>query len=247
MILYSLTEQVLQGSVLLAFPIAIFAGLVAFVSPCVLPLVPAYLAYVSGLSGTEIENPTQRTRLIFGTTLFILGFSSVFISYGAFFGGVGNSLLVRERGISQVLGIFTIAMGVLFLGFFGGKREFRPRLKTDGGLLFAPFLGVLFAIGWTPCIGPTLAAVQALALSEESALRGAFLSLGYCLGLGLPFLLASLGISRAIRVFKKLPKRLLSYIGGISLILLGLAQLTGLWTGVEQWLQSWASTFVVAL
>ena len=247
MILYSLTEQVLQGSVLLAFPIAIFAGLVAFVSPCVLPLVPAYLAYVSGLSGTEIENPTQRTRLIFGTTLFILGFSSVFISYGALFGGVGNSLLVRERGISQVLGVFTIAMGVLFLGFFGGKREFRPRLKTDGGLLFAPFLGVLFAIGWTPCIGPTLAAVQALALSEESALRGAFLSLGYCLGLGLPFLLASLGISRAIRVFKKLPKRLLSYIGGISLILLGLAQLTGLWTGVEQWLQSWASTFVVAL
>lgn len=247
MILYSLTEQVLQGSVLLAFPIAIFAGLVAFVSPCVLPLVPAYLAYVSGLSGTEIENPTQRTRLIFGTTLFILGFSSVFISYGALFGGVGNSLLVRERGISQVLGIFTIAMGVLFLGFFGGKREFRPRLKTDGGLLFAPFLGVLFAIGWTPCIGPTLAAVQALALSEESALRGAFLSLGYCLGLGLPFFLASLGISRAIRVFKKLPKRLLSYIGGISLILLGLAQLTGLWTGVEQWLQSWASTFVVAL
>lgn len=150
MILHSLTEQVLQGSVLLAFPIAIFAGLVAFVSPCVLPLVPAYLAYVSGLSGTEIENPTQRTRLIFGTTLFILGFSSVFISYGALFGGVGNSLLVRERGISQVLGIFTIAMGVLFLGFFGGKREFRPRLKTDGGLLFAPFLGVLFAIGWTP-------------------------------------------------------------------------------------------------
>jgi len=202
---------------------------------------------VSGLSGTEIENPTQRTRLIFGTSLFILGFSSVFISYGALFGGVGNSLLVRERGISQVLGIFTIAMGVLFLGFFGGKREFRPRLKTDGGLLFAPFLGVLFAIGWTPCIGPTLAAVQALALSEESAVRGAFLSLGYCIGLGLPFLLASLGIARAVRVFKKLPKRALSYVGGISLILLGLAQLTGLWSGIEQWLQSWASTFVVAL
>lgn len=247
MILYSLTEQVLQGSVLLAFPIAIFAGLVAFVSPCVLPLVPAYLAYVSGLSGTEMENPTKRTRLVFGTSLFILGFSSVFISYGALFGGVGNSLLVRERGISQVLGIFTIAMGLLFLGLFRGNREFRPRLKTDGGLLFAPFLGVLFAIGWTPCIGPTLAAVQALALSEESAVRGAFLSLGYCIGLGLPFLLASLGIARAVRVFKKLPKRALSYVGGFSLILLGLAQLTGLWSGIEQWLQSWASTFVVAL
>jgi cytochrome c-type biogenesis protein len=194
-----------------------------------------------------MENPTKRTRLVLGTSLFILGFSSVFISYGALFGGVGNSLLLRERGISQVLGIFTIAMGILFLGFFHGNREFRPRLKTDGGLLFAPFLGALFAIGWTPCIGPTLAAVQALALGEESALRGAFLSLGYCLGLGLPFLLASLGIARAVRVFTRLPKRALSYVGGISLILLGLAQLTGLWSGIEQWLQSWASTFVVAL
>lgn len=245
--LFSLTEQVLQGSVLLAFPIAVFAGLVAFVSPCVLPLVPAYIAYVSGLSGAELEDPNKRTRIIVGTSLFIIGFSSVFISYGALFGGVGNSLLVRERGISQVLGIFTIAMGLLFLGVFGGKREFRPRMKSDGGLVFAPFLGVLFAIGWTPCIGPTLAAVQALALSEESALRGAFLSLGYCIGLGLPFLLAAFGIARAIRVFTRLPRRALTYIGGISLILLGLAQLTGVWSGIERWLQGWASTFVVAL
>jgi cytochrome c-type biogenesis protein len=120
-------------------------------------------------------------------------------------------------------------------------------MKTDGGLLFAPFLGVLFAIGWTPCIGPTLAAVQALALSEESALRGAFLSVGYCIGLGLPFLLAAFGIARALRVFNRLPKRALSYIGGISLIVLGLAQLTGIWNDVESWLQGWASTFVVAL
>lgn len=247
MTLFGLTEQVLQGSVLLAFPIAIFAGLVAFVSPCVLPLVPAYLAYVSGLSGAELESPIKRTRVVFGTALFIIGFSSVFISYGALFGGVGNTLLVRERGLSQILGVFTILMGLLFLGVFRGNRELRPRLKTDGGLLFAPFLGVLFAIGWTPCIGPTLAAVQALALSEESAARGAFLSLGYCIGLGLPFLLAAFGISRAITLFKRLPTRALSYIGGISLILLGLAQLTGLWTGIEGWLQRWASSFVVAL
>lgn len=245
--IFALTEQVLQGSVLLAFPIAIFAGLVAFLSPCVLPLVPAYLAYVSGLSGAELAHPKRRARLVFGTTLFIVGFSSVFISYGALFGGVGNTLLVRERGISQVLGVFTIIMGVLFLGLFRNNRQFRPRMKTDGGLLFAPFLGVLFAIGWTPCIGPTLAAVQALALSEESALRGAFLSVGYCIGLGLPFLLAAFGIARALRVFNRLPKRALSYIGGISLIVLGLAQLTGIWNDVESWLQGWASTFVVAL
>lgn len=247
MTLFSLTEQVLLGSVLLAFPIAIFAGVVAFVSPCVLPLVPAYLAYVSGLSGAELVNREKRSRVVFGTALFILGFSSVFISYGALFGGVGNSLLVRERGISQLLGIFTILMGLLFIGFFKGNREFRPRLKTDGGLLFAPFLGVLFAIGWTPCIGPTLAAVQALALNEESALRGAFLSLGYCIGLGLPFLLAAFGIARATRIFTRLPKRALSYVGGISLILLGLAQLTGVWSGIESWLRGWASTFVVAI
>jgi len=245
--LFSLSEQVLSGSVLLAFPIAIFAGIVAFISPCVLPLVPAYLAYVSGLSGAELESRAKRSRVVFGTSLFILGFSSVFISYGALFGGVGNSLLVRERGISQLLGIFTIIMGLLFIGFFKGNLQVRPRLKTDGGLLFAPFLGVLFAIGWTPCIGPTLAAVQALALNEESALRGAFLSLGYCIGLGLPFLLAAFGISRATRIFKKLPTRALSYIGGISLILLGIAQLTGVWSGIESWLQGWASTFVVAL
>lgn len=247
MTLFTLANQILQGSVLLAFPIAIFAGLVAFVSPCVLPLVPAYLAYVSGLSGAQLESPAQRIRIVLGTSLFILGFSAVFISYGALFGGVGNTLLVRERGISQVLGIFTIAMGLLFLGLFKGNREFRPRIKTDGGLLFAPFLGVLFAIGWTPCIGPTLAAVQALALSQESAVRGAFLSVGYCIGLGLPFLLAAFGIARAIRVFKRLPKRALSYIGGTSLILLGLAQVTGVWGSIESWLQGWASTFVVAL
>ena len=155
--LYSLTDQVLQGSVLLAFPIAIFAGIVAFLSPCVLPLVPAYFAYVTGLSGVELENPKQRKRVIGGTLLFIIGFSSVFISYGALFGGAGNQLLTHERGISQILGVFTIIMGLLFLGVIKNTREFRPRIKTDGGLLFAPFLGVLFAIGWTPCIGPALA------------------------------------------------------------------------------------------
>ena len=138
-------------------------------------------------------------------------------------------------------------MGLLFLGVIKNTREFRPRIKTDGGLLFAPFLGVLFAIGWTPCIGPTLAAVQALAFNEESALRGAFLSLGYCIGLGVPFLLVSFGISRAVRTFKRLPVRALSIIGGISLILLGIAQLTGFWSGIENWLQGWASSFVVAL
>lgn len=245
--LLSLTDQVLQGSVILAFPISIFAGVVAFLSPCVLPLVPAYLAYVTGLTGAELENPSKRKRIIAGTSLFIIGFSSVFISYGALFGGAGNQLLTRERGISQVLGVFTIIMGLLFLGVIKNTREFRPRLKTDGGLLFAPFLGVLFAIGWTPCIGPTLAAVQALAFNEESALRGAFLSLGYCIGLGLPFLLVALGISRAVRTLKRLPIRALSIIGGVSLILLGIAQLTGFWSGIENWLQGWASSFVVAL
>lgn len=245
--LFSLTDQVLQGSVLLAFPIAIFAGLIAFISPCVLPLVPAYLAYVTGLSGTELESPARRTRIVFGTSLFVIGFSSVFISYGALFGGVGNTLLVRERGISQLLGIFTIAMGLLFIGAFGGLRQFRPRMKTDGGLLFAPFLGVLFAIGWTPCIGPTLAAVQALALNEESALRGAFLSVGYCLGLGLPFIVAAFAVSRVLRIFKRLPVRAFSIIGGAALILLGIAQLTGFWSGIESWLQGWASSFVVAI
>ena len=192
----SLTEQVLNGSVLLSFPIAVIAGIVAFLSPCVLPLVPAYLSYVTGLTGVELTAKAARGRVLWGTTLFILGFSTVFISSGALFGGAGSILLEQQSLVTKILGVFTVLLGLAFLGVIPNQMQLRPKIVTTLGLAGAPFLGVLFAVGWTPCIGPTLAAVQTLAFSESSAVRGAFLSLGYCIGLGIPFVIAGFGIEQ---------------------------------------------------
>ena len=243
----SLTEQVLNGSVLISFPIAIVAGIVAFLSPCVLPLVPAYLSYITGLTGLELTTKAARGRILWGTTLFILGFSTVFISYGALFGGAGSVLLEQQSLVTKVLGVFTVLLGLAFLGVLPNQRQWQPKIVTTWGLAGAPFLGVLFAIGWTPCIGPTLAAVQTLAFSESSAARGAFLSLGYCIGLGIPFLIAGFGIERSMKIYRKIPPRVITRTGGSMLILLGLAQITGVWVDIVIWLQGFSSAFVTAL
>jgi len=243
----SLTEQVLNGSVLISFPIAIVAGIVAFLSPCVLPLVPAYLSYITGLTGLELTTKAARGRILWGTTLFILGFSTVFISYGALFGGAGSVLLEQQSLVTKVLGVFTVLLGLAFLGVLPNQRQWQPKIVTTWGLAGAPFLGVLFAIGWTPCIGPTLAAVQTLAFSESSAVRGAFLSLGYCIGLGIPFLIAGFGIERSMKIYRKIPPRVITRTGGAMLILLGLVQITGVWADIVIWLQGFSSAFVTAL
>ncbi len=232
-------EQIASGFLLTAFPVALVAGLISFLSPCVLPLVPGYLSFAAGFSAS-------RGKVLLGSLLFVLGFSTVFISYGAIFGGLGNHLLANEKLISRFLGVVTIFLGLLFIGKFPMSPTLRPRMKTTGGLVGAPILGFLFGVGWTPCIGPTLAVIQTLAFQESSALRGAVLSLGYCLGLGLPFIASGMFLDRTEKLRKFLVHRgdLISKIGGIFLIAIGLLQLTGAWGQIMNSLRALISGFI---
>lgn len=232
-------EQILNGFLITAFPLAVIAGLVSFLSPCVLPLVPGYLSFAAGFSN-------NRGKVFLGSLLFVLGFSIVFISYGAIFGGLGNQLAANEETISRVLGVLTIFLGLIFLGKFPMARTFRPQMKTTGGLIGAPVLGFLFGVGWTPCIGPALAAVQTLAFQESSAMRGAFLSLGYCLGLGIPFIASGVFFDRSERLRKILVRRgdLITKIGGVFLIALGVLQVTGTWGQLINSMRSLISGFI---
>ena len=232
-------EQILNGFFVTAFPIAFVAGLISFLSPCVLPLVPGYLSFAAGFSN-------NRGKILLGSFFFVLGFSTVFVSYGAVFGGLGNKLVAHEVGISRGLGIVTIFLGFIFLGKFAMLPTIRPRMKTTGGLIGAPLLGFLFGIGWTPCIGPALAAVQTLAFQESSALRGAFLSFGYCLGLGMPFIASGIFLDRSEKLRKVLVRRgdLISKIGGVFLITIGVLQVTGTWGQIMNSLRSLISDFI---
>jgi len=228
----------MDGFLLTAFPIAVLAGLISFISPCVLPLVPGYLSFAAGFS-------RSRGRVFLGSILFVLGFSALFISYGALFGELGARIATNEDVITRVLGLLTIVMGVIFLGAFPMMPTVKPRISTTGGLIGAPILGFLFGVGWTPCIGPALASVQALAFQESSAVRGAVLSLGYCIGLGLPFIASGLFLDKSEKMRKVLVKRgdKVSKIGGVLLILIGLLQLTGLWTDLMIEMRSLISDF----
>lgn len=235
-------EQILDGYLIAAFPVAIIAGLISFLSPCVLPLVPGYLSFAAGFSA-------NRGKVFLGSILFVAGFSAVFISYGAIFGGLGNQLAAHEEIISRFLGVLTIFLGLLFLGKFPMALSVRPRMKTTGGLIGAPLLGFLFGVGWTPCIGPALAAVQTLAFQESSAMRGAILSFGYCIGLGLPFISSGLFLDRTQKLRKFLIRRgdLISKIGGVFLIAIGLLQVTGTWGQLMNSLRGSISNFIPVL
>jgi cytochrome c-type biogenesis protein len=242
-------DTVLSGSLLAAVPIAALAGLVSFLSPCVLPLVPGYLSYVTGLSGIELAEG-RRVRVVLGALLFVLGFSVVFVSYGALFGGLGSVL--REHGdlIARVMGVVLIVLGLVYAGWLpGAAREWRWHVSPAVGLAGAPLVGALFGIGWTACTGPTLAAVQALAFDDGSAARGALLSLAYCLGLGLPFVLAALAYRRALGALRwvRLHQVWVLRIGGAMLIALGVLLVSGAWTELVTSLQSWIRGFEVAI
>ena len=232
-------EQIMSGFLITALPVAFIAGVISFLSPCILPLVPGYLSFAAGFSAS-------RGKVFLGSVLFVLGFSVVFVSFGAIFGGLGNQLVANEGLISIVLGVITIFLGFVFLGKFPFAPTFRPTMKTTGGLIGAPILGFLFGVGWTPCIGPALAAVQTLAFQESSALRGALLSLGYCFGLGLPFIASGVFLDRSEKLRKYLVKRgdLITKIGGVFLIALGLLQVTGLWGQLMNSLRSLISDFI---
>jgi cytochrome c-type biogenesis protein len=232
-------EQIMSGFLITALPVAFVAGVISFLSPCVLPLVPGYLSFAAGFS-------LNRGKVFLGSILFVLGFSFVFVSYGAIFGGIGNHLVANEDLISRVLGVITIFLGFVFLGKFPFAPTFRPTIKTTGGLVGAPILGFLFGVGWTPCIGPALAAVQTLAFQESSAVRGALLSLGYCFGLGLPFIASGVFLDRSEKLRKYLVKRggLISKIGGVFLIGIGLLEVTGLWGQLMNSIRSLISDFI---
>jgi cytochrome c-type biogenesis protein len=232
-------EQIMSGFLITALPVAFIAGVISFLSPCILPLVPGYLSFAAGFSAS-------RGKVFLGSVLFVLGFSVVFVSFGAIFGGLGNQLVANEGLISIILGVITIFLGFVFLGKFPFAPTFRPTLKTTGGLIGAPILGFLFGVGWTPCIGPALAAVQTLAFQESSAARGAILSVGYCFGLGLPFIASGVFLDRSEKLRKYLVKRgdLITKIGGIFLIVLGLLQVTGLWGQLMNSMRSLISDFI---
>jgi cytochrome c-type biogenesis protein len=232
-------SHLLDGFLLTAFPIAVLAGVISFVSPCVLPLVPGYLSFAAGFS-------QSRGKVFLGSLLFVAGFSALFVSYGALFGELGARIATNEEDITRILGVITILMGVIFLGVFPLMPTIKPRISTTGGLIGAPVLGFLFGVGWTPCIGPALASVQALAFQESSAVRGSILSLGYCIGLGTPFIATGLFLDKSQRIRKVLLKRgaLIAKAGGILLILIGALQLTGLWTDLMIEMRSWISDFI---
>lgn len=231
-------EQLLGGFLLVAFLIAVLAGLISFISPCVLPLVPGYLSFAAGYS-------KSKGRVFLGSILFVLGFSVLFISYGALFGGIGSLISTNEEMITRALGVITILLGLIFMGRLPLMRTFSPKISTNGGLIGAPLLGFLFGIGWTPCIGPSLATVQTLAFQESSAARGAILSFGYCIGLGTPFIASGLYLDKSARLRRFLSKRgdLISKIGGVLLILIGIAQLLGFWTDLLISLRSMITEF----
>ena len=231
-------DQLFSGFLLVAFPIAILAGLISFLSPCVLPLVPGYLSFAAGYS-------KAKGRVFLGSILFVLGFSVLFISYGALFGGIGSRIATNDEIITRILGVITILLGLIFMGSFPMMRTFSPKIATNGGLIGAPLLGFLFGVGWTPCIGPALATVQTLAFQESSAARGAILSFGYCIGLGAPFIASGLYLDKSERLRKYLTKRgdLITKIGGALLILIGIAQLLGLWTDLMISLRSLITDF----
>ena len=242
-------STVLSGSLLLALPVAAVAGLVSFFSPCVVPLLPGYLSYATGLSGADLEQ-ARRGRMVLGSALFVLGFTFVFVVLGTLSGALGDLLWEYMTPITRVLGVVTILVGLAFLGLVPWlQRDVRVHRVPAVGLAAAPLLGVLFGLGWTPCIGPTLAAVQTLALTEGTAGRGALLSVAYSLGLGIPFILAGLAFRRMLGAvaFVRRHQVWVTRAGGVMLVLVGVLLVTGVW---DMWvgdLRNWVGGFEVAV
>jgi len=245
----SFARVVTDGPFVVAALVAAVAGLVSFLSPCVLPLVPGYLSYVGGLSGTEATatgtgtgaapasggvatRARVRSRTVLGAMLFVLGFTVVFVAYGVLFGRLGGLLIEHQRLLERILGVVVILLGLAFLGWLPGvSRELRIHRFPSAGLIGAPLLGIVFGLGWTPCIGPTLGAVQSLALSTGGAGRGAALSAADCIGLGVPFVLVAIGARWLVRSLAVVRRHadVVTYVGGGLLVVLGLLLVTGLW------------------
>jgi cytochrome c-type biogenesis protein len=234
-------NQIFDGNLLVAMAIATLAGIVSFFSPCVIPLVPGYLSYATGMA--EVKS---RGRVLLGSILFVSGFTVLFVSYGLLFGKLGSLISQNSRLLSIILGLITMFLGIIFLFSEKFYRSYKPNIKTRTGLIFAPFIGFAFGIGWTPCIGPTLGAVQVLAFESATAQRGAILSAAYCVGLGFPFILMGLLLDKA-EPFRKLIARngnLVTKIGGSLLILIGLLQVSNFWDQIMNSLRDLISGFI---
>jgi cytochrome c-type biogenesis protein len=221
------SDTVTDGSLVPAAGIAALVGLIGFLSPCVLPLVPGYLSYVAGLSGSD-----RPRRVVAGALLFVLGFTAIFVAEGALFGSFGELLRDHTVTIERIFGGLTIVLGLVFLGRIPFlQREFRIHRLPPAGLVGAPLLGVAFGVGWLPCLTPTLGAVTGLAYSESTAGRGALLMIFYCLGLGVPFLLVAAGVgwvSGALG-FVRRHGRAVTQVGGVLLIVIGALLVSGAW------------------
>ncbi len=256
-----------SGPLILAVAVSLIAGLVSFLSPCVLPLVPGYLSYVTGLAGADLNAalgrplsgdgpdrpavggtavavaapPRQRGRVLLGTLLFIAGFSAVFITTGVIAAAIGQSLQRHARAVEVVVGALIVVLGLAFLGLVPGlQRELRIHRLPAAGLLAAPVFGAVFALSWIPCVGPTLGAVLGLATAGGDTGRAVVLAAAYCAGIGLPFVAFGLGFRRLIGVFAAVRRnsRWVTRIGGAMLILVGLALLTGGWGDFTIWLRT---------
>jgi cytochrome c-type biogenesis protein len=225
------STTVVDGSLIPAAGVALLVGVVGFLSPCVLPLVPGYLSYVAGLAGVAGQAHRQR-RMVAGAVLFVLGFTAIFVATGALFGTLGSTIAVHRLALERIFGVVTIVMGLVFLGRFSLlQREVKVHRLPKAGLLGAPLLGLTFGLAWTPCLTPTFSAVYGLAATQGTAGRGALLSACYCFGLGVPFLLVAMGlgwVSGALAVVRK-HARLVSQLGGAVLIVMGALLLSGVW------------------
>ena len=240
-------ETTVGGSMALALPVALLAGLVSFFSPCVVPLLPGYLSYATGLGAAEVvEGSPHRGRMVAGSSLFVLGFAVVFVITGVVAGSAGRLLAEYRDVITRVLGVLIIVLGLIFAGVLRlGQRDLRIHRIPAVGVAAAPLIGVVFALGWTPCLSPTLGVVVNLGFNEGTAVRGGLLGFVYALGLGIPFVIAGIAFTKMARAVAFLRERqqLIMRIGGVLMIVVGVLLVTGTWNTLTAVLRQWAASF----